>query len=246
MANNEQVALVTGGSRGIGRAIVEELASAGYAVVINHRASTTAAKEVAEQVARHATSLVVCADVADRAAVQEMADKVLDTFGRLDVLVNNAGVTMPGDWRTLDPQDWRRCIDVNLTGVFNCIQTFGQILASRGRGRIVNIGSTYASMGVGAIAAYAAAKAGVAALTTLFAKELAPNVSVNLVAPGNIDTEMTSAAGVEFVQAAIARTPLGRLGRTADIAGLVGFLVSDAASFITGHTIVSDGGHSLR
>jgi 3-oxoacyl-[acyl-carrier protein] reductase len=137
---------------------------------------------------------------------------------------------MPGDWRTLEPSLWRRCLEVNLTGVFTCVQVFGPILARTGRGRIVNIGSTYAGMGVGVIAAYAAAKAGVASLTALFAKDLAPEVTVNLVAPGNIDTAMTRSAGPEFVDSVIAGTPLGRLGsrgrlRSGSVSGLPGGFV---------------------
>ena len=243
MSQDEQVALVTGGSRGIGRAIVEELAAAGYTVVVNHRDSAADAEALATKITR---GLAVRADVADPGAVRAMADEVVRTFGRLDVLVNNAGATMPGDWRTVAPESWRRCLDVNLTGVFNCVQTFGPIVAATGRGRIVNIGSTYAAMGVGAIAAYAAAKAGVAALTTSFAKELAPEVTVNLVAPGNIDTDMTRSVGAEFVNSVIAATPLRRLGDPAEIAALVRFLVSPDASFITGQSFVSDGGHALR
>jgi 3-oxoacyl-[acyl-carrier protein] reductase len=241
-----QVALVTGASRGIGRAIAEELSSAGYTVVINHRDSQDDAERVAERINQKSASLVVQADVADRAAVGDMAGAVLGAFGRLDVLVNNAGATMPGDWQTLDSQVWRRCVDINLTGVFNCIQALGPMLAASGRGRIVNIGSTYAGMGVGVIAAYSAAKAGVASLTTSFAKELAPEVTVNLVAPGNIDTDMTRSVGPEFVESVIAQTPLKRLGDPAEIAAAVRFLVSDDASFITGQTIVLDGGHALK
>ena len=241
--SDEKVALVTGASRGIGRAIVEELSSLGYSVVVNHRDSQAEAEKLAGQINR---SLVVQADVPDRAAVGAMLDAVITTFGRLDVLVNNAGATMPSDWRTIDPQVWRRCLDVNLTGVFNCLQAFSPVLAETGRGRIVNIGSTYSGMGVGVIAAYSAAKAGVASLTTSFAKELAPDVTVNLVAPGNIDTEMTRSAGTEFVDSVIARTPLERLGDPAEIAAAIRFLVSKDASFITGQTIVLDGGHSLR
>ncbi|MEV0591396.1 SDR family NAD(P)-dependent oxidoreductase [Nonomuraea cavernae] len=243
MSNKGQIALVTGGSRGIGSAIVEELSVAGYTVVINHRDSERDAKALADRIGE---SLVVRADVADPDAVRAMAEQVLGAYGRLDVLVNNAGATMPGDWRTLDPSAWRRCLEVNLTGVFRCIQVFGPILAGTGRGRIVNIGSTYAGMGVGAIAAYAAAKAGVASLTALFAKELAPEVTVNLVAPGNIDTAMTRSVGPEFVESVIAGTPLRRLGEPAEIAALVRFLVSGEASFITGQTVVSDGGHALK
>jgi 3-oxoacyl-[acyl-carrier protein] reductase len=246
MAAERQVALVTGASRGIGRAIAEELAAAGYAVVVNHRDSRKDAEEVASRVEERSGSLVVAADVADRDAVHAMADQVLNTFGRIDVLVNNAGTVLPGDWRTLDPRDWRRCIDVNLTGVFHCIQAFGDPLAATGRGRIVNIGSTYAGMGVGEIAAYAAAKAGVASLTHSFAKELSPHTTVNLIAPGNIDTDMTAAAGPEFVQEVVTRTPMRRLGRPDEIARLTRYLVSDDAAFITGQTFVVDGGHCLR
>ncbi|MFC0435082.1 SDR family NAD(P)-dependent oxidoreductase [Kutzneria buriramensis] len=241
-AADEQVALVTGASRGIGRAIAEQLSAAGYAVVINHRDSADDAGALARRLER---GMVVQADVADPVAVRAMAARVMATYGRLDVLVNNAGATMPGDWRTLAPETWRRCIDVNLTSVFNCIQVFAPMLARTGRGRVVNIGSTYAGMGVGVIAGYAAAKAGVIALTTSFARELAPQVAVNLIAPGNIDTEMTRSVGDEFVQSVIDRTPLRRLGDPADIAALVRFLVSENAAFITGQTIVSDGGHAL-
>jgi 3-oxoacyl-[acyl-carrier protein] reductase len=243
LARDERVALITGGSRGIGRAIVTELASAGYTVVINHRDSADDARAVAKEVGG---GLVVRADVADAAAVRAMAGEVAESFGRLDVLVNNAGTTMPGDWQTLDPESWHRCVDVNLTGVFNCIQTFGPILAESGGGRIVNIGSTYADMAVGVIAAYAAAKAGVASLTRTFARELAPEVTVNMIAPGNIDTDMTRSVGPEFVDSVIEQTPLRRLGDPGEIAGLVRFLASEAAAFITGQSLVADGGHSLK
>ncbi|WP_285499512.1 3-oxoacyl-ACP reductase FabG [Actinokineospora sp. NBRC 105648] len=239
-----QVALVTGASRGIGAAIAVDLARAGYTVVINHRDSAEDARRVAE--AGGPTATVIAADVADHAAVRRLTEEVTDRHGRLDVLVNNAGVTLPDDWRTLDPARWQRCLDVNVTGVFHCVQALAPLLEATGRGRIVNIGSTYAGMGVGAIAAYAAAKAGIAALTTAFAKELAPVVTVNLVAPGNIDTDMTRSVGEEFVAATVAQTPLRRLGTPEEIARLVRFVVSEDAAFITGQTLVCDGGHSLR
>lgn len=246
MTAEQRVALVTGASRGIGRAIAEELAAAGYAVVVNHRDSQKDAEAVAAAVERHTRGLVVAADVADGDAVRAMADQVRRTFGRLDVLVNNAGTVLPGDWRTLETETWRRCLEVNLTGVFHCIQAFGDSVTASGHGRVINIGSTYAGIGAGEIAAYSAAKAGVASLTRSFAKELAPHATVNLIAPGNIDTDMTAAAGPEFVQEVVTRTPLRRLGRPEEIAGLTRYLVSEDAAFITGQSFVADGGHSLR
>ncbi len=215
-------------------------------MAINYLESAQAAEDVAARVNQFTKSIIVRADVANNDSVHRAVDMVVGKFGRLDVLVNNAGATMADDWRGMDAATWTRCLDVNLTGTFNCIQACAPALTESGRGRIVNIGSTYAQMGVGFIASYSAAKAGVASLTTSFAKELAPLVTVNTVAPGNIDTDMTQAAGEEFVGQIVARTPLGRLGRPDEIAGLVAFLVSDAGAFITGQTIVVDGGHSLR
>ncbi|WP_165964521.1 3-oxoacyl-ACP reductase family protein [Actinomadura sp. KC216] len=240
------VALVTGGARGIGRSIAEQLADDGFGLVINYARSEADATELAERLAARTTTMAVQADVSDRAAVQGMADSVRDRFGRLDVLVNNAGVTMAGDWRSLDPAEWRRTLDVNLTGSFNCIQAFTPLLRKAGVGRIVNIGSTYADIGGAPIAAYSAAKSGIDSLTKVFAKELAPDILVNCVAPGNIDTEMTRSAGEDFVQTIIEQTPLRRLGAAVEVAKSVAFLVSDAAGFITGQTLVIDGGHSLR
>jgi 3-oxoacyl-[acyl-carrier protein] reductase len=218
---------------------------AGYAVVINHRDSHNDARKVTMELCAGKPSLVVRADVADHAAVTKMADEVLATFGRIDVLVNNAGVTMPAEWQTLDPRSWDRCLAVNLTGTFNCIQRFAPHLARTKRGRIVNIGSTYSQIGAGVIAAYAAAKAGITSLTRTFARELAPEITVNAVAPGNIDTDMTRLAGPEFVKSVIDQTPLRRLGDPAEVAAAVRFIVSDEASFITGQTFVLDGGHAL-
>lgn len=244
MTGDRRVALVTGASRGIGAAIAEELAGCGHTVVVNHRDSADQAEAVAARIGGGAVALA--ADVADHAAVHGMADAVTERFGRLDVLVNNAGATFPADWRTLEPALWRRCLDVNLTGVFTCIQAFAPLLTASGDGRIITIGSTYAGMGAGVIAGYAAAKAGVAALTTTFAKELAPEVTVNLVAPGNIDTEMTRSVGAEFVASTVAATPLRRLGEPSEVAKLVAFLASTAGAFITGQTFTLDGGHALR
>jgi NAD(P)-dependent dehydrogenase (short-subunit alcohol dehydrogenase family) len=241
----ERVALVTGGSRGIGSSIVRTLADRGYAVVVNHRESQTSAEEVVKSLPSGIPALVLQADVSEPAAVKAMAATVAKEFGRLDLLVNNAGQTLVGDWRSLSPDTWSKVLQVNLGGTFNCIQEFAPMLVESDRGRVVNIGSVYADIGNGFVAGYAAAKAGVRSLTRVFAKELAPRVLVNAIAPGDIDTEMTRAAGEDFVASTIEKTPLRRLGNPAEIAALVAFLASEDAAFITGQTIVVDGGRTL-
>ncbi len=241
----EKVALVTGGSRGIGAAVVERLAGSGYSVVVNYLESRTAAEDVIKRLPAGVRGLATQADVADRDAVAAMAETVRQEFGRLDLLVNNAGQTLPADWRTVDAVGWDRTLQINLTGMFNCIQAFAPLISQSGKGRIVNISSIYSDIGNGFVAAYAAAKSGVRSLTRTFAKELAPNVLVNAIAPGDIDTEMTRSAGPEFVAATVEKTPLHRLGAPAEIAAVVAFLASPDSAFITGQTIVVDGGRSL-
>lgn len=241
-----QVALITGGARGIGRAIACELAASGYCIAMNYNKSESQAMALTEELTSKTHVKAIRADVTDRRAVSGMAEIIMQEFGRLDVLINNAGATVAGNWRALEESQWQMAIDANLTGTFNCIQTFAPLLSDTGRGRIINIGSTYANIATAAIAAYSAAKAGVESLTRVFAKELAPNVLVNAIAPGNINTEMTREAGQEFITQTIQHTPLARLGEPAEIAKIAAFLLSESASFITGQIIVVDGGHSLR
>ncbi|MGC4835455.1 SDR family NAD(P)-dependent oxidoreductase [Micromonospora vinacea] len=236
------IALVTGASRGIGRAVAQKLAADGFRILVNYRESGQAAEELAEEL----DGVAVMADVCDVDAVRRLAADVESRFGRLDVLVNNAGATLAGPWSEITPAQWDATLRVNLSGVFTCIQAFAPLLTRSGNGRIVNIGSTYADIGSGFVAGYAAAKAGVVSLTKVFAKELAPSVTVNAIAPGNIDTEMTRSAGAEFLDQVIAQTPLARLGRPEEVAGAVSFLVSETGGFITGQTLVIDGGHRLR
>jgi 3-oxoacyl-[acyl-carrier protein] reductase len=214
-------------------------------VIVNYVESQAAAEEVVKHLPAGTRGLAVQADVARPEMVAAMAERVNDEFGRLDVLVNNAGQTLPGDWRTLDPASWERALQVNLTGVFNTVQALSPLLESSGNGRIINVSSIYSDIGVGFVAGYVSAKAAVRSLTRVLAKELAPKVLVNAIAPGDIDTEMTRAAGPDFIAATIEKTPLGRLGKPEEIAALVAFLASDEAAFITGQTIVIDGGRSL-
>lgn len=243
--STEKVALVTGGSRGIGRSITGTLAGQGYSVVVNYLSSRAAAEEVVNQLPSGVRGLAYQADVSRPDEVAAMAVAVKAEFGRLDVLVNNAGQTLVGDWRTLDGNAWNVALQINLGGTFNCIQAFAPMLLESDRGRVVNIGSIYSDIGNGFVAGYAAAKSGVRSLTKVFARELAPKVLVNAIAPGDIDTEMTRAAGEEFIAAVIEQTPLGRLGEPAEIAALVAFLASPEAGYITGQTIVVDGGRTL-
>jgi len=242
-----KVAIVTGASRGIGRAIAVELGRSGWSVVINYLANEEKARETAIAAGHDSESITIQADVAEESQVEQMVSATLIKFGRLDLLVNNAGaVVAPFDWRNATMESWQRTIDVNLASILYCTRCCAQHLVHSDSGRIVNIGSTYGTIGDAAVAAYSAAKAGVVSLTRSFAKELAPQVTVNAVLPGNIDTDMTRAAGDAFLKSVIARTPLKRLGTPAEVAYAVEFLASERAAFITGATFVVDGGHSLR
>jgi 3-oxoacyl-[acyl-carrier protein] reductase len=241
-----QVALVTGASRGIGRAIALELAAAGAQVVVNYASSPDAAEAVvAEITAAGGEAWSHRADVADEEQVDAMVKAVLARGGRLDVLVNNAGITRDGLLMRMKTADWQSVINLNLTGVFLCTRAVSRAMLKARGGRIINITSVVALMGNPGQANYSAAKAGVIGLTRSNAAEFAARgVTVNAVAPGFIESDMTAELDKEPILAAI---PLGRMGSAAEVAGAVRFLAADpAAAYITGQVLQVDGGMVMR
>ncbi|MDQ0337539.1 3-oxoacyl-[acyl-carrier protein] reductase [Caldalkalibacillus uzonensis] len=239
-----KVALVTGGARGIGRAIVLALAKAGADVAINYAGSEQAASQLVQEVEHLGQkAIAVKANVAEQAAVNDMVKQVIETFGRLDILVNNAGITRDNLLMRMKEEEWDAVINVNLKGVFNCTKAVTRQMMKQKSGRIINISSVVGVMGNAGQANYVAAKAGVIGLTKTTARELAARgITVNAVAPGFIQTDMTDVLGEEIKEQLLTQIPLGRLGDPDDIARVVKFLASDDAAYITGQTIHVDGG----
>ncbi|MCP9847208.1 3-oxoacyl-[acyl-carrier-protein] reductase [Synechococcus sp. Lug-A] len=238
----DQVALVTGASRGIGRAIALELAAAGAEVVVNYAASATAAEAVVEAItAAGGRAYALAADVSVEEQVDSLVKAVLERSGRLDVLVNNAGITRDGLLLRMKTSDWQSVIDLNLTGVFLCTRAVSRSMLKARSGRIINITSVVGLVGNPGQANYSAAKAGVIGFTRSTAAEFASRgITVNAVAPGFIATDMTSELNQEPILAAI---PLGRMGQPEEVAGAVRFLAADpAAAYITGQVLQVDGG----
>jgi 3-oxoacyl-[acyl-carrier protein] reductase len=241
-----QTALVTGASRGIGRAIALELAAAGATVVVNYAHSPEAAEAVvAEITTAGGQAWSLQANVAVESEVESMVKAVLERQGRLDVLVNNAGITRDGLVMRMKTPDWQSVIDLNLTGVFLCTRAVSRVMLKARAGRIINITSVVALMGNPGQANYSAAKAGLLGLTRSNAAEFAGRgVTVNAVAPGFIESDMTAELDQERILAAI---PLGRMGQPSEVAGAVRFLAGDpAAAYITGQVLQVDGGMVMR
>lgn len=239
-----KVAIVTGGSRGIGQAIAIRLASAGADVIIFYTSNQSAAEETVakiQEAGRKGIALQV--DVASSEHVDRAMKEVLASFGRIDILVNNAGVTRDNLLVRMKEEDWDHVIDVNLKGVFLCTKAVARPMMKQRCGRIINISSVVGVSGNPGQANYVAAKAGVIGLTKSNAKELSgKGITVNAIAPGFIETDMTSVLDQETRDKLLNEIPLGRFGAPNDIAEAVTFLASDAAGYITGQTIHVDGG----
>ncbi|BAY82981.1 3-ketoacyl-(acyl-carrier-protein) reductase [Calothrix parasitica NIES-267] len=238
----EQVAVVTGASRGIGRAIAQEFAKLGATVVVNYASSSKAAEElVSEITAAGGNAIALQADVSKEEQVDGLVKTVLEKFNKIDILVNNAGITRDTLLLRMKPEDWQAVINLNLTGVYLCTRAVSKGMLKKRSGRIINIASVAGQMGNPGQANYSAAKAGVIGLTKTLAREFASRgITVNAVSPGFIDTDMTSEIQSEEILKAI---PLGRYGKPEEIAGMVRFLAADnAAAYITGQTFNVDGG----
>ncbi len=245
MKLENKTVLVTGSSRGIGRAIVLAAAAEGANVIVNYRTSKEKADEVVALIGPKRAHAIQ-ADVAKEEDVRTLISETLLHFGKIDVLVNNAGaIIRPGDWRS-DMMTWHKTIDANLTSAWFMIREVAPYMQKRGKGAIVNVGSMTGVNGSPWVLAYASAKAGIVGLTKSFAKGLAPNVRVNAVLPSAVLTDMTVASGTDVTERFRTQTPLQRIAMPDEIARPVIFLASDDASYITGETLVVDGGYSLR
>ena len=242
-----KTALVTGASRGIGRAVAIRLASDGANVAINFAGNLEKAQEVKSIIeANGGNAMLVQCDVSDFNAVEQMIKQITDNWKSIDILVNNAGITRDALLLRMKPDDFDAVINTNLKGVFNCTKLVSKLMLKQRRGRIVNMSSVVALEGNAGQTNYAAAKAGIIGFTKSAARELAPRgITVNAVAPGFIETDMTNAIPDEIKQSTADKIPVGRLGRTEDIANAVAFLVSDQADYITGQVLAVDGGLAM-
>jgi len=239
-----RTALVTGGSRGIGRAVGIALAEEGADVAINYMSSETAARDVAEHIKKMGRRAILAqADVSDYPDTFRMAQDVIRDFGHLDILVNNAGINSDKTFTKMDHASWRKVLGTNLDGVFNCTKVFVDQMLQQGYGRVVNMTSVIGQIGNFGQANYAASKAGVAAFTKSLAKELAgKGITVNAVAPGFIETEMVAGIPDKVKERLLAQIPLKRFGTAEEVARAVVYIVSPDGDYITGAEVSINGG----
>lgn len=244
---DKKIAVVTGASRGIGRAIALELARTGAFVVINYNGSKEKAEEVQAQIAAEGgESIIWQCNVADYKACEDFFVQVIKTYGRVDILVNNAGITKDGLLMRMSEEDFDKVIHVNLKGTFNCIRQVSRQMLKQRSGRIINMASVVGICGNAGQANYAASKAGVIGLTKSAAKELASRgVTVNAIAPGFIETDMTDVLSESVKENTAKMIPMGSFGKPEDIAKTAAFLASDGARYITGQILSVDGGMSM-
>ena len=238
-----KVAVVTGGARGIGRALTEAFAREGAKVVISGRDEAALEEARGAVTASGAEAIAVRADVSQEADADALCDRALEAFGRADILVNNAGVTRDGLLLRMKDADWEQVLGTNLTGAFHCIRAFAKPMMKQRWGRIVNVSSVVGLTGNAGQANYAASKAGLLGLTKAVAKELASrHITVNAVAPGFIETAMTDALTEKVREGLMTQIPMGRLGKPGDVASAVAFLCSEDAAYVTGQVLTVDGG----
>lgn len=241
---DNRVAVVTGASRGIGRAIAMELAKEGCLVIVNYNGSSEQAEEVKKAIEENGGECVLMqCDVSDFDQCEQFIKKIISDHKTIDILVNNAGITRDGLIMKMSEEDFDRVIEVNLKGTFNCIRFASRYMMKQRRGRIINISSVVGVAGNAGQGNYSASKAGVIGLTKAMARELASrNITVNAIAPGFIETDMTNTLSDEIRERSAAQIPLGKFGHPEDVASLAAFLASEKAGYITGQVIHVDGG----